>query len=55
MEFMKKFRIQSDCKISISVHHCCKVRTNAAILAVLLLDLAVFFSVGWNCFNLAAS
>jgi len=22
MEFMKKFRIQSDCKISISVHHC---------------------------------
>jgi len=21
MEFMKKFRIQSDCKISLSVHH----------------------------------
>jgi len=25
MEFMKKFRIQSDCKISISVDHCSKV------------------------------
>jgi len=23
MEFMKKFRIQSDCKISTSVHHWC--------------------------------
>jgi len=23
MEFMKKFRIQSVCKISISMHHCC--------------------------------
>jgi len=22
MEFMKKIRIQSDCKISLSVHHC---------------------------------